>query len=28
VFTFDNAFAMAESLRFDYGELGPFGIAE
>ncbi|MEU0008188.1 MBL fold metallo-hydrolase [Streptomyces sp. NPDC006314] len=26
VFTFDNAFAMFESLRIDYGVLGPFGI--
>jgi glyoxylase-like metal-dependent hydrolase (beta-lactamase superfamily II) len=25
-FTPDNAFAMAESLRIDYGHLGPFGI--
>jgi len=26
VFTFDNAMAMIESLRIDFGELGPFGI--
>jgi hypothetical protein len=26
VFTFDNAFAMLESLRIDTGPLGPFGI--
>lgn len=28
VFTYDNAFAMAESLRIDFGELGPFGLPE
>jgi glyoxylase-like metal-dependent hydrolase (beta-lactamase superfamily II) len=27
-FTPDNAFAMAESLRIDYGHLGPFGIRQ
>jgi len=26
VFTFDNAMTMIESLRIDFGELGPFGI--
>ncbi|MFD9220764.1 MBL fold metallo-hydrolase [Streptomyces sp. NPDC060064] len=26
VFTFDNAYAMFESLRIDYGVLGPFGL--
>jgi glyoxylase-like metal-dependent hydrolase (beta-lactamase superfamily II) len=26
VFTYDNAFMMAESLRIDHGVLGPFGI--
>jgi hypothetical protein len=26
VFTLDNAYAMAEALRIDYGVLGPFGI--
>ncbi|QUQ68299.1 MBL fold metallo-hydrolase [Kutzneria sp. CA-103260] len=26
VFTFDNATALIESLRIDFGELGPFGI--
>lgn len=26
VFTYSNAFKMAESLRIDYGVLGPFGI--
>ncbi|MEV0232838.1 hypothetical protein [Nonomuraea sp. NPDC050786] len=25
VFTVDNAMAMVESLRIDFGELGPFG---
>jgi hypothetical protein len=25
VFTFDNAFAVVESLRIDSGVLGPFG---
>lgn len=28
IFTYDNAFMMAESLRIDYGVLGPFGIRE
>jgi glyoxylase-like metal-dependent hydrolase (beta-lactamase superfamily II) len=28
VFTFDSAYTMAESLRIDYGILGPFGIAK
>lgn len=28
VFTFDSAYTMAESLRIDYGVLGPFGIAK
>ncbi|MFG2195012.1 MBL fold metallo-hydrolase [Streptomyces sp. NPDC048639] len=26
VFTYDNAFAMFEALRIDYGVLGPFGV--
>jgi hypothetical protein len=26
VLTFDNAFALFESLRIDVGELGPFSI--
>jgi glyoxylase-like metal-dependent hydrolase (beta-lactamase superfamily II) len=26
VYTFANAYAMVESLRIDYGQLGPFGI--
>jgi hypothetical protein len=25
VFTLDNAYVMFESLRVDYGDLGPFG---
>jgi glyoxylase-like metal-dependent hydrolase (beta-lactamase superfamily II) len=28
VFTYDSAYTMAESLRIDYGVLGPFGIAK
>jgi glyoxylase-like metal-dependent hydrolase (beta-lactamase superfamily II) len=28
VFTYDSAFAMMESLRIDYGVLGPFGISK
>jgi len=28
VFTYDSAYTMAESLRIDYGVLGPFGVAK
>jgi hypothetical protein len=28
VFTYDSAYTMAESLRIDYGMLGPFVIAK